>query len=121
MLTVHASTGGQLQTIIRAGSNKLGQTGDGCGVGALEVGDVSVHHGWTLHNAPGQAPGTEERVAFSVSFFADGARVLDWKKDKSLRKELQDFEDFESFELWYKDLEKGGIARHKDIPILPEA
>lgn len=82
---------------------------------------MSVHHGWTLHNAPGQAPGSEERAAFSVSFFADGARLLDWKKDKTLRKELQDFEDYESYQGWHKDLQPGGYARHADLPVLPEA
>lgn len=100
-------------------SESVAPTASPCGTGSMEVGDVSVHHGWTLHNAPSQARGTEERIAFSISFFADGARVLDWQKDKTLRKELRDFEDYESFESWYKDLEKGGFARHKDMPVLP--
>lgn len=51
----------------------------------MAVGDVSWHHGWTLHAAGAQPRGSPPRLALAVSYFADGARLHDPKRDKSLR------------------------------------
>eukprot|EP00854_Cymbomonas_tetramitiformis_P012979 gene12979-15341_t len=45
--------------------------------GAMELGDVSAHHGWCLHGAPGITDEEcEGRLAFTVSYFVDGCHVL---------------------------------------------
>jgi len=57
--------------------------------GSLRVGDATWHHGWTLHSAPPNDPwfgvpdddedalptNTRPRLALTVSFIADGARL----------------------------------------------
>ena len=37
---------------------------------------MSWHHGWLLHDAPAQPPGSPTRMALAVSYFRDGARVV---------------------------------------------
>jgi hypothetical protein len=44
--------------------------------GALELGDATCHHGWCLHYATPQPEDADDRAALSVSYFADGAKVL---------------------------------------------
>lgn len=51
----------------------------------MKVGDVSFHSGWLLHSAGPQPRGTAPRLALAVSYFADGARLLDARGDASLR------------------------------------
>lgn len=45
--------------------------------GALDLGDATCHHGWCLHYASPQSEDSEPRAALSVSYFAEGAKVLD--------------------------------------------
>lgn len=82
------------------------------------MGDVSAHHGWTLHMAAGQSADSQERAALAVSYFADGAKLLDCEQDGSLRGHLGDTEDQESYESWYSSLKGGSVASHKDIPLV---
>lgn len=84
----------------------------------MQTGDVSCHHGWTLHTAPKHPSATPPRLALAVSYFADGARVHDWAGDKSLRAELQNAEDLESYESWLPAVKSGALARHADIPLV---
>lgn len=42
----------------------------------MEQGDGTWHHGWTVHSAGPQPPTSPARIALTVSFIADGARVL---------------------------------------------
>lgn len=80
----------------------------------MTLGDVSIHHGWTLHWAPGQ-PGTgPARAAWTVSYFADGAKVL---ATRHTRRKLQD-EDGWSYQAWRKDLKEGQVARHPLLPVV---
>ena len=39
----------------------------------------TIHHGWTLHWAPEQPASQPPRAAWTVSYFADGARILQTK------------------------------------------
>ena len=39
----------------------------------------TIHHGWTLHWAPEQPASQPARAAWTVSYFADGARILQTK------------------------------------------
>lgn len=60
---------GQLDDVTRAaGRHPLVQTG------TLEVGDVSVHMGWTLHSSLKNAS-ERMREAITILFYPDGARI----------------------------------------------
>lgn len=86
---------------------------------AFELGDATFHHGWTLHSAapaPDADTGTaacreQPRVAWALSFVADGARTLP-------RVTEQD-EDFESFGPWLREVGCGVPARHPLLPLVP--
>ncbi|GLC33176.1 hypothetical protein PLESTB_000362400 [Pleodorina starrii] len=96
--------------------------------GPMEVGDVSWHHGWTLHCAAPQPIGTPPRLALTVAFFADGARLLARRSDPTVRPELLHDEDAESYATWLSALTQGGqggkgardgaVARHKLLPVV---
>ncbi|GIL75969.1 hypothetical protein Vretimale_5627 [Volvox reticuliferus] len=91
--------------------------------GPMEVGDVSWHHGWTLHCAAPQPMGTPPRLALTVAFFADGARLLARHSDPTVRPELLHDEDAESYASWLGQLIKGkgrdgAFARHKLLPVV---
>ncbi|KAI8477056.1 MAG: hypothetical protein J3K34DRAFT_169991 [Monoraphidium minutum] len=88
------------------------------GTGPMALGDVSWHHGWTLHCAGEQPRGTAPRLAVAVSYFADGARLLDLKGDPSLRREMLHDEDAEGHGAWLKDLKGGAPARHPLLPVV---
>lgn len=81
--------------------------------GFMEVGDVSAHHGWTLHMAAPQAAGSQDRAALAVSYFADGVKVLG-----SSQQHGRDSEDKESYDSWYRTLKRGSVAKHNDIPLV---
>lgn len=40
------------------------------------MGDVSWHHGWTLHAAGPQPADSPPRLALSLTYIADGTRLL---------------------------------------------
>jgi hypothetical protein len=82
--------------------------------GAMAAGDVSAHHGWTLHGAPPPPEGAAAaRAAFAVSYFADGARLLD---EPDAHGEGYD-EDAESYAAWVADLGGGALAAHEAVPL----
>lgn len=85
--------------------------------GAMEVGDVTWHHGWTLHYAPPQPQHTPARLAVSVSYFADGARLLA-RKARSVYKHQLHNEDYESFADWLPELKDGAVAAHPRLPLV---
>ncbi|KAF8057287.1 hypothetical protein HT031_006095 [Scenedesmus sp. PABB004] len=86
--------------------------------GAMDVGDVSWHHGWALHGAPPQPPGTAPRLALALSFFADGARLLARTRDPSVHQHMLHDEDAESYAPWLHDLRDGAPARHALLPLV---
>lgn len=86
-------------------------------LGKMELGDVSFHHGWTLHCAPAQPKQTEPRIALSLTYIADGVRLLP-RRDSTVHKHLLHSEDQESYQAWLSDLPDGGVARHKLLPIV---
>ena len=83
--------------------------------GRMELGDVSWHHGWLLHHAPAQAEGSAPRLALAVSYFVDGARVIEQQCE-------DDEEDREGYEAWCGTgpgkLAPGQIARHALLPLV---
>ena len=40
------------------------------------MGDLTAHHGWTLHWSPPQPEDSAPRYALSICYFADGARRM---------------------------------------------
>ena len=80
--------------------------------GAFAIGDAAWHHGWTLHSAPGNALG-DTRYAYSVSFVADGARLLE--SEGHIR--YPDNEDDASYAAWIDDIGWGGRAEHTLLPL----
>eukprot|EP00798_Chlamydomonas_sp_ICE-L_P003271 gene3271-13295_t len=89
-------------------------------VGAMELGDVSWHHGWILHCAGPQPAGTPARAALAISFFADGARLAPRKKktDPSVRLSMMHTEDDETFAGWRSSLKDGAVAAHPLLPVV---
>ncbi len=105
------------------------------GTGALALGDVAWHHGWTLHCAPPNQRRTPRRVstiqraqivraraiiprargspgalavqALAASYFLDGARRL-----RSSVRAPPDDEDAESCAEWLRAVRPGARARH---------
>jgi len=82
---------------------------------AMAVGDVTFHHGWTLHFAPPNT-GPTPRRALTASYFLDGALRL----GGSAR---QNDEDIESHTEWSRHVPPGKPARHALLPVVwpPEA
>ena len=83
--------------------------------GALEVGDATWHHGWTLHTANGN-PLRHARVALAFSYFADGAKRL--PREGSRRPHA---EDAESYAAWTKGrgaVKPGRPAAHRLLPLV---
>ena len=77
--------------------------------GPLKPGDVTVHHGGTLHAAPSLNGMAGERWAWAVSFFAHGATV------KHLP--VED-EEREAHQVWAGSLPNGAVAKHELLPKL---
>lgn len=79
----------------------------------FNLGDVSFHHGWTLHSAP---PNTldETRYAYAISFIADGMYLL---QDSGHVREV-DTEDYQCYSDWIDEVGMGNFARHKHLPIV---
>lgn len=79
----------------------------------MEVGDVSWHAGWTLHCATAQPKHSQQRLALSVSYFRDGAKLL----PRRLARRGQS-EDRESYAPWLRDMGDGAAAAHKLLPLI---
>ena len=76
----------------------------------LDLGDVTVHHGNTLHAAPGLHGCEQERWAWAVSFFAHGAKVKDLPVEDEEREAHKD---------WAASLQPGSLAEHELLPVVP--
>ena len=77
-------------------------------------GDVSWHHGWTLHAAGPQPSGPRPRLALSLTWFEDGARLL----PKRVLRERVHGEDRESYADWLPQLKDRAVARHDLLPLV---
>jgi len=69
---------------------------------------------WCLHWAPPNFS-EEDRIAYTVSFVADGVKLLAEDKLNS-----PDAEDAPSYEDWIGDLTAGEKAKHPMLPIVGE-
>jgi len=80
----------------------------------LDLGDLTAHHGFTLHWSPPQPEDSAPRYALSICYFADGAKRLD---ARNLRRAPHE-EDLWSYESWLKDIKPGSRARHPQLPLV---
>ncbi|CAB1113097.1 unnamed protein product [Ectocarpus sp. CCAP 1310/34] len=78
----------------------------------LAAGDITWHHGWTLHSSPGNRRETR-RVALAVSYFRDGTCLLSDTAGRS-----PDPEDKWSYGDWVGDLPVGGVVKHPSVPLV---
>jgi hypothetical protein len=92
--------------------------------GAMALGDVSAHHGWLLHAAPAAADGdasassAEPRIAFTASYFVDGAAVLPDALGEGGPGGRDGFdEDADSYAGWVAALPDGALAAHEAVPL----
>lgn len=74
---------------------------------------VLVAPGTVLHFAPGN-PLPEARMAYCVSYVADGARLL--QREGHLR--YPDGEDYPSYQAWVEEVGWGEAARHPLLPLV---
>ncbi|MCK6259479.1 phytanoyl-CoA dioxygenase family protein [Fictibacillus sp. KIGAM418] len=96
----HAYQETNIRTAIRHGFEEVNY-------GALEVGDVTFHNGWTLHSANANVL-SHRREAFAITYYEDGARVIDLPKDKY----------HSSFYQFFPGIEVGKQANSKLNPLL---
>ena len=87
--------------------------------GALLPGDACAHHGWTLHGAPSLGAGElAGRMAYAVSYFIDGTRLLGDPFGKGMPGGSSGFdEDAESWAAWAAALGGGAIAACEAVPL----
>uniref|UniRef100_A0A7S2SR24 Fe2OG dioxygenase domain-containing protein n=1 Tax=Rhizochromulina marina TaxID=1034831 RepID=A0A7S2SR24_9STRA len=81
--------------------------------GALDPGDATWHHGWVLHSSPpNDSP--DRRLALTVSFVADGARL----RDEAHHEVDIDDEDRTSYEDWVSEVPPGAPVEHAMVPLV---
>lgn len=83
----------------------------------LEIGDVTVHNGWTLHCADSTEymEDGEDRYAFSITYVDGSAEVREDVLDASSK---GDNEDVWSFRSWVKDIKPRTRFLHPQVPIV---
>ncbi|CAK9006066.1 Fe2OG dioxygenase domain-containing protein [Durusdinium trenchii] len=79
--------------------------------GSILPGDASIHHGWTLHSAAAAPSSGPLRVAWTLGFVADGARLHGARGGPA--------EDAVSYEPWIGDCGRGAVVDHPMVPLLP--
>ncbi|CAM9558561.1 unnamed protein product [Chrysoparadoxa australica] len=89
---------------------------------AMEVGDVSWHHGWTLHCAEGNVkmpPHTPQllaflRLAYAVSYIADGATKLPANAVSPHDEDVSEW----GYNDWIGEVEAGAPVDHPYVPLV---
>ena len=75
--------------------------------GSLRAGDATFHRGWTLHSAPPN-PTPHVRPVMTIIYFADGARIIEPRRDEQ-RFDLR---------MWLGDGAPGSLADGPSNPLL---
>jgi hypothetical protein len=91
----------------------------------MAAGDASAHHGWALHAAPAPPAVAADadadgnvRVAFTATYFVDGARLLPEPLGEDGPGGRDGFdEDAESYAGWVAALGGGELAAHEAVPL----
>lgn len=76
--------------------------------GAMTVGDVTFHHGWTIHSAPPN-PTDSMRPVMTMIYLADGTRVAEAP--------LSDHEEFDRT-MWLGGAEPGSVIDGPSNPLI---
>jgi ectoine hydroxylase-related dioxygenase (phytanoyl-CoA dioxygenase family) len=86
----------------------------------LEVGDVTVHNGWTLHCAGAADMLERDRYAIALSYVDGGAEVREnvLEVDRSTSTVIGDKEDVWSFRSWVGEVKPRSQFRHPSVPIV---
>ncbi len=94
----------------------------------LNIGDITVHAGWTLHCANGNSDYSgpnqnEDRIALAISFVDTNAQIRAEVQSNSHGKDhyntdLGDNEDQWSFKSWVNDVEARAYFEHDLVPII---
>jgi len=84
----------------------------------LDLGDVTVHNGWTLHCADAaDVDAVEDRYAFSVTYVDGRAEVREGALSL-LETDKGDNEDVWSFRSWVEEVEPRTEFRHRMVPVV---
>ncbi|SDN48552.1 Phytanoyl-CoA dioxygenase (PhyH) [Fictibacillus solisalsi] len=75
--------------------------------GALQVGDVTFHNGWTFHSANANVL-SHRREAFAITYYEDGAKIIQLPPDRY----------HPSFYKFFPEVEVGSRAISKLNPLL---
>ncbi|KAK3244004.1 hypothetical protein CYMTET_46369 [Cymbomonas tetramitiformis] len=89
--------------------------------GAMAMGDVTWHAGWTLHCAPSAPKRGPRRLALTASYFADGAQVLPRGKQEAGGRRMVRYphtEDEQSYLDWLQMLRPGDVAGGYNLPLV---
>lgn len=81
----------------------------------LNIGDCTVHSGWTLHSADdgSRLEKQEHRYAFTVTFVDARAEIRE-----NLNR-LGHSEDLKSYDSWIRDIQPRTYFEHPSVPIIP--
>ena len=77
----------------------------------LQLGDVTVHNGWTLHSTNTALEQTEDRLALAITYVDARAEL---REDQT----KGDNEDRWSYQSWVKDVAPRTQFVHPDVPIV---
>lgn len=80
----------------------------------MQVGDVTVHSGWTLHCA-NENDNRNDRIALAVSFVDAKAEI---RPDAMSAADKGDNEDLSSYRMWVKDVRPRTQFQHDLVPIV---
>ena len=78
----------------------------------MEVGDCTVHSGWTLHSSSGNEHGQKDRIALAITYVDGQAEI----RENCL--ESGDNEDSWSYVNWIKDVPVRKPFQHRLVPIV---
>jgi len=85
----------------------------------MNVGDVTVHSGWTLHCANGSNEEEEERLALAISFVDANAEIRENVTEASVGGHgvYGDNEDYWSYKDWVAEVTPRQRFQHDLVPI----
>ncbi|KAJ8900756.1 hypothetical protein NDN08_000057 [Rhodosorus marinus] len=80
----------------------------------LKIGDVTFHHGWTLHGTDGMDLTCDPRIAWTVSFFCEeSTRLLPERFWSDIPTE-----DRMSYQRWIKEVKTSKPLNHPDLEVV---
>lgn len=86
----------------------------------LEIGDVTIHNGWTLHCAGAADSMNDDRYAIALTYVDGRAEIRDavLSREESSTIVEGDKEDVWSFQSWVSEVKPRSKFRHSSVPIV---